>query len=59
MFDLFVGCVCVCVYLFVCLCVGAKVVQHLSNLGVKNFAADSKEVNAAYRGKAMNLHPDR
>ncbi|CAM9180949.1 unnamed protein product [Pylaiella littoralis] len=37
----------------------SQVVQHLSNLGVKNFAADSKEVNAAYRGKAMNLHPDR
>eukprot|EP00903_Cladosiphon_okamuranus_P011242 g10606.t1 len=37
----------------------SKVVQHLSTLGVKNFVAGSEEVKAAFRGKAMDLHPDR
>ena len=37
----------------------AQVVQHLSTLGVTNFLAGRAEVKAAYRGRALHLHPDR
>ncbi|CAM9798348.1 unnamed protein product [Scytosiphon promiscuus] len=37
----------------------SQVVQHLLNLGVKNYMAGREEVKSAYRGKAMDLHPDR
>ncbi|CAN0351802.1 unnamed protein product, partial [Scytosiphon promiscuus] len=37
----------------------SQVVQHLLNLGVKNYVAGREEVKSAYRGKAMDLHPDR